>query len=360
MALIVDIEKKLPGFHLKVSFQCEQNTLGLLGSSGSGKSMTLRCIAGLETPTKGHIALDGNVLFDSAKGINLPPQTRQVGFLFQNFALFPHLTVKENIRLGIRGLNKDKQRSRMEDLIALVQLAGFEDRYPLQLSGGQQQRAALARALAQQPHILLLDEPFSASDSHLRGELEQQLSSILKVFPYPSIFVTHNLDEAYRLCPDLLVLHNGRAVAFGTREDIFTRPPAYEAARLTACQNISRAQKVGDYEIEPADWACRLRVTQLVPDNITHAGIRAHHISFTEKQDEVNIFPYSLKDLTHAPDHVLLSIGLGKNDKNKDKQSELKVKIHLANNLLRQQGIWPPFIKLPAEEVFLMTDISDS
>jgi molybdate transport system permease protein len=354
MSLQVDIEKKLPGFHLEISFRCDQNTLGLLGSSGSGKSMTLRCIAGLETPTKGHISHHGRVLFDSAKGINLPPQTRKTGFVFPNYALFPHLTVAQNICLGLRGLSRSAQMSSMEELLATVRMSGFESRYPAQLSSGQQQRAALARVLAPGPNILLLDEPFSSLDSDLRGELEQQLSAILKNFRKPSVFVTHNLDEAYRLCPELLLLHNGKAVACGAREDLFSRPPVYEAARLTACQNISRARRTGDHEVEAMDWGCRLLVTQSVPDKLAHVGIRAHQIRFTGRQDTDNTFPCSIKDLAQAPDHVLISVKLGPSDHESD-LNILTVRTNSERSAAIQEGKQPLFVKLPAKDIILMS-----
>lgn len=176
----MDIEKDLSSFKLKVEIKQEKGTLGFLGESGSGKSMTLKCIAGLEKPTRGKIVLNDRVLFDSEKKINLSTQDRKVGFLFQNYALFPHMTVSQNIELGLLKLSKSEKKEIVARYLDILKLNGFEGRYPWQLSGGQQQRVALARALATSPDILLLDEPFSALDHHLRSNMEKELMNMLK------------------------------------------------------------------------------------------------------------------------------------------------------------------------------------
>lgn len=221
MTLSVDIVKKLPDFQLKVAFSCRGSTVGLLGCSGSGKSMTLRCIAGLDRPTSGRIVVGRQVLFDSAAGIDLPPQQRRVGFLFQDYALFPHLTVAGNIALGLWGVDRKSRQNTVREMVALVKMEGLQNRYPHQLSGGQQQRVALARALALKPQVMLLDEPFSALDYYLRGEMEQELAALLDSYDGAAVFVTHNLEEAYRLCPEILVLDNGMVIAAGSRDVVF-------------------------------------------------------------------------------------------------------------------------------------------
>ena len=169
MSLVVDIRKSLGDFRLDVSFTAEDGVMGILGPSGCGKSMTLRCIAGVEKPDEGRIELDGVTLFDSARGINLRPQRRRVGYLFQNYALFPNMTVRQNILCGLRHeKDRAKREQLMSEYIELMQLGGLEGHYPSQLSGGQQQRVALVRILVNRPRLLMLDEPFSALDSHLR------------------------------------------------------------------------------------------------------------------------------------------------------------------------------------------------
>jgi molybdate transport system permease protein len=224
MRLIVDIQKQLASYTLAVAFEVVGETLGVLGSSGSGKSMTLRCIAGIETPTRGTIVLNDRILYDSRRGIDLPSRDRNVGYLFQHYALFPHLTVAQNIAYGLRGLAKPARQRRVGEQLTQVNLTGLGDRYPHQLSGGQQQRVALARALAPAPHLLLLDEPFSALDTHLRSELEQQLIKTLSTYAGLTLFVSHNLEEVYRVCQPLLVLSAGAIAAFGPSRLSSTTP----------------------------------------------------------------------------------------------------------------------------------------
>ena len=200
MSLHVDIRKRLGSFMLDVKFSAENGITSLLGASGCGKSMTLKCIAGIEKPDEGRIELDGTVLFDSAQKINLPPQKRRVGYLFQNYALFPNMSVRQNI---LCGLNREKDRGakerRLRDMLRMMQLEGLEDRKPAQLSGGQQQRAALARILVNDPQILLLDEPFSALDGHLRDSLKVEMRDLLERFGREVLMVTHDRNEAYNM-----------------------------------------------------------------------------------------------------------------------------------------------------------------
>src|ERR1700688_1246327 len=250
MSLEVAIEKNAGGFRLAVEFAADGAPLGLLGPSGSGKTMTLRAIAGLETPDRGRIVLHGRVLFDSEQGIDLPARARRIGLLFQNYALFPHLTVAENIAFGLRQLPDAEKNRRVADQLAAAHLDGFADRYPATLSGGEQQRVALARALAIEPAALLLDEPFSALDTHLRGALERQLRETLGSYQGSTIFVSHNLEEAYRVCDDLVMLTGGSVAARGPKEEIFRHPPTIEVARVTGCKNFSRAQRLPDGRIE--------------------------------------------------------------------------------------------------------------
>ena len=195
MSLSVDIEKRLGDFTLRVAFETNGGVLGLLGASGCGKSMTLKCIAGIEKPDSGRIVLDGRTLFDANQHINLPPQQRQVGYLFQNYALFPNMTVRQNILCGLRAQkDKAKREQALEEIVALLQLQGLEDRRPAQISGGQAQRAALARILVSRPKLLMLDEPFSALDTHLRVQLQMQMRALLAGFGGDVLLVTHSRD----------------------------------------------------------------------------------------------------------------------------------------------------------------------
>jgi molybdate transport system permease protein len=309
--LIVDIEKKLPGFDLQVCFASEGQTLGLLGGSGAGKSMILRCIAGIETPSKGQIILNGRVLFDSQRGINLPSRDRRVGLLIQNYALFPHMTVSENIAFGLpKQLSKPAIKQEITSQLMVMQLEGLSDRYPHQLSGGQQQRVALARALASQPEALLLDEPFSALDTHLRSQLEQQMIAILSEYQGISLFVTHNMEEAYRVCPNLLVMEQGKEVHHGSRYEVFQHPNTVSVAQLTGCKNFSRAFIKAPQIVEAVDWNCDLQVRETIPDSFTYVGIRAHQIVFTNNLATENTFPCWLVRTSETPHRMTLFLKL--------------------------------------------------
>jgi len=291
MGLDINITKKLPGFELKVNFKAENYILGFLGASGSGKSMTLRCIAGIETPDSGRIVLNGRVLFDSQKRINMPIRKRKVGFLFQNYALFPNMTVEQNIGFGlIKSISKVEKASKIKKKIIDLQLTGMEKRYPYQLSGGQQQRVALARALVVDPEILLLDEPFSALDEHLRSRMILRLMDDLKDFRGTSIFVTHNMEEAYQLCNNIIIIAGGSIDAIGQKDTIFNSPPTLYAAELTGCKNISKARKIGANIIEAIDWECRITFNYEIQGDITYIGIRAHYLESSEENEGINTF----------------------------------------------------------------------
>lgn len=298
--LILDIEKQLYGFTLDVDFKANRETLGLLGGSGSGKSMTLRCIAGLENPDKGHISINGRILFDSQRKINVPSYDRKVGFVFQNYALFPHLTVVKNIAFGLQNLPKAEQETLVKKYIQLMELEGLEKRYPHQLSGGQQQRVALARALATNPDILMFDEPLSALDSYLRSRIELLLTEVFSSFDGVILFVTHKLEEAYRVCGNLLILDDGNIIESGTKQAIFERPRIYKTAQLTECKNFSRAQIIDNQLINALDWGCNLKVIEPIPDALSYVGFRAHHFTFSHNPNLDNTFPCWLVSVTET------------------------------------------------------------
>lgn len=292
MDLDVEIRKRMTGFNLEVAFRAGQKTLGVLGPSGSGKSMTLRAIAGLETPDEGRIVLNGRALFDSSRGLNLPSRRRRVGFLLQDYALFPHMTVEENVAFGLHSLPRGESGKRVREQIARVQLQGLEHRYPRQLSGGQQQRAALARALAIDPEVLLLDEPLSALDVHLRSQMEALLVETLAAFQGVSLYVTHNLEEAYRIAEEIVVISNGQETALGPKEAIFRHPPNYSTAQVTGCKNFSRARSAPAGGIDALDWGCRLNLSP--PSSFEWIAIRAHHIGFALNGQEGDSVPCRL------------------------------------------------------------------
>jgi molybdate transport system ATP-binding protein len=230
--------RKLGAFAYEAEFQAAEQIVVLFGHSGAGKSITLQMTSGLMKPDEGRIVVDGEVVFDSAARINRPPQERRVGYVVQDLALFSHLSVAENVAFGMPR-SEDRKR-RTQELLALLQLAGFEDRRPRTLSGGQQQRVALARALARNAHVLLLDEPFSALDESLRAGLRRELLRLKAELGLTILFVTHDLREAHLLADRLAVFDEGKLLQVGPRDDVFKRPASRRVGELTGVSNIWR------------------------------------------------------------------------------------------------------------------------
>lgn len=282
MALAVNIKKQAGDFKLDVSFENEQGVLALLGASGCGKSMTLKCIAGIETPDQGQIVLNGRVLFDSDRHINLSPQERRVGYLFQDYALFPDMTVAENIMAGVRQGSRREKRAVATDRIRAFGLEGTSSLKPVQLSGGQKQRVALARILVNEPEVLLLDEPFTALDSSLKWQLEMELADALKDYDHEVVFVSHNRDEVYRLCQSVCVLTQGRSEPKTSVRDLFASPGTVSAARITGCKNISGAVKTEAHQIFATKWGIHLNTADPVPFDLGYVGIRSHAMSLVQ------------------------------------------------------------------------------
>jgi molybdate ABC transporter permease protein len=305
--LTVNIQKRLANFDLDLELCATEATLGILGGSGAGKSMLLRCIAGMETPTRGQIILNDRVLFDSKRNINVPSRERRVGFLVQNYALFPHMSVAQNIAFGLpKSLARHEVKQWVMAQLKAVELEGYRDYYPDQLSGGQQQRVALARALASEPEVLLLDEPFSALDTYLRSLMEQEMVHRLGSFKGVSLLVTHNLEEAYRICQNLLVLEAGHTLAQGTKHDIFEYPGLLSVAQITGCKNFSAIQILAEQEILATDWGLNLSVIEPLAASHAFVGIRAHQIRFVDDLQPSNTFPCWLATTSETPHRMTL------------------------------------------------------
>ncbi len=317
LPLEVNLTKHLPHFTLQVKFKTTAPLLSVLGASGAGKSLLLRCLAGVDTPDTGRIVLGDRLLYDSAQGINLPSCDRAIALLFQNYALFPHLTVAENVAFGVPHSARRKQEGArhkqsaptvaqvVTQELAAVQMDRFAGYYPHQLSGGQQQRVALARALASQPQLLLLDEPFSALDTHLRSHLAQQLFHRLSAYSGTTLLVTHSLNEAYR-ADHLLILHAGQSLRQDRPDSVFEQPGTVEVAQLTGPLNLSPAE-LGNHQqiyarrwqmilqMKPASAEATLPETALPPAPFS-VGIRPENVSFTAPS------PYSTSQTsTQAP-----------------------------------------------------------
>lgn len=287
MGLYADIEKDFGGFRLKTRFEAENGVLGILGASGCGKSMTLRCIAGLIKPDRGKIILDSETLFDSERRINLSPQRRHVGLLFQNYALFPNMTVWQNLMTGIRAREADKKQAASEISLMMKRfhLDGLEHHLPSQLSGGQQQRTALARILLSRPRLLMLDEPFSALDGYLRWNMELELYDILESFDSTILFVSHSRDEIYRICDHVCVMNQGLSGPVIPVKTLFEKPETLSASLLSGCKNCSAARAVGPFRIYARDWGVVLESDQPTDTSVTHVGIRSHFIHAISGQE---------------------------------------------------------------------------
>jgi molybdate transport system permease protein len=308
--LEIAIEKKLEHFDLDVKFCVNKGAVGLLGASGAGKSMTLRMIAGIITPDRGRIVLNGSVLFDSATNCDITPARRRIGVVFQDYALFPNMTVAENIGFGLSAIPEGERRLRVQKQLEQMHIAELEDRYPAEISGGQRQRVAIARCMAIEPDALLLDEPFAALDPHLRRQMEEQLRETLAEFNGPVVFVTHDMEEAFRFCTDLLVLDSGCVIASGPKHQLFERPKTVVAARLTGCKNIAAARRIAEDRIAVDAWNCELQTAVSVSESLTHVGLRSHQITFQPSAQSDNTFLCWLVSTSEAPHEMTVYLRL--------------------------------------------------
>ena len=285
MSLEVNIRKSFSSFTLDVAFEAGDETLGFLGASGCGKSLTMRCIAGIETPDEGRIVVNDRVFFDSERKINLTPQQRKTALLFQSYMLFPNLTVAENVAAGIgREASKADRDALVAAELKRFGLEGFDRRYPAQLSGGQQQRVALARMLAARPGILMLDEPFSALDAHLKSVLEQNLVSLFDAFHGTVLYVSHDIDEALRFCDRIAVVEAGRITETGTGDDLVNRPQSLAGVKLPTkvylgakekCALATAAVRTGEHRVRLPKWGIEAATSAAVPEDVKALGVRA-------------------------------------------------------------------------------------
>ena len=247
MSLSFHLKKHFHSFSIDIGFSVEENMAVLFGPSGAGKSLLLNLLSGIVKPDDGFVRIGEREVFNSTTGINVPIRDRKIGYLFQDYALFPHMTVFENIAYGINSLPKnssryafkrDKIKTKVEELLDLMRLGGLEHRLPKELSGGQKQRAALARTLAAEPRILLLDEPFSALDYQVREKLRADLLMIHQRYPITTLFVTHDLEEAFVMGENIAIINNGRLEQFGAREEVFYKPKTKNVAKFVGARNI--------------------------------------------------------------------------------------------------------------------------
>jgi molybdate transport system ATP-binding protein len=242
--LAVRVVKTFPGFTLDIEWSAGEGTVVLFGPSGSGKTLTLQCLAGLVRPNRGRIVVSGRVLFDSDAGVHLPPQARRLGYVFQGYALFPHLTVAENVAFGLHARPRAERDARVREVIGRLGLGDLANRRPRELSGGQQQRVALGRALAPDPELILLDEPLSALDLPLRRQLRDDLGMILRDWGTTAVLVTHDLAEAYQLANTVVVYDRGRVIQSAPRSELLWQPSSEAVARVMGMRNVLRGSVV--------------------------------------------------------------------------------------------------------------------
>lgn len=283
MSLEVNIRKTFGSYALDVQFEAGDEVFGLLGASGCGKTLTMRCIAGIETPDEGRIVVNGKVFFDSEAGINLKPQERKTALLFQNYMLFPNLTVEDNVAAGIpKGTSKEEREAIVKGELRRFDVEAFAKRYPAQLSGGQQQRVALARMLAARPGILMLDEPFSALDAHLKGVLEQNLASLFDAFDGTILYVSHDIDEAVRFCDTIAVIEHGNVMEVDASRELVDNPKSMAGLKLSGCKNAVEVERLSDTHVYCPQWGVKMAVPGGAPADVRGVGVRAFNLRRAE------------------------------------------------------------------------------
>lgn len=354
MTLKIEIHKEIGNFQLNMKAKTDSKRIGILGASGCGKSMTLKCIAGIEKFSKGYVILDDEILADTEKKINLKPQKRKLGYLFQNYALFPTMTVEKNIAMGLGGYSKEDVKNKVAEMIRRFKLEGLEKQIPDQLSGGQQQRTAIARIMAYEPKLIMLDEPFSALDGYLKEQLVLEMQEMLADYEGTVLLVSHNREEIYQMTDEVFVMENGRLIRQGSTKEVFNNPQVLGAAKLTGCKNISAAEKRGEYLVYAKDWDLILKTAEPVKDNCSHVGIRAHHF-VPVWEDGDNCFPIELVSVIAAPFEMIRLV------KHTDSETDHEIwwKISKSGAADEEDQAISPYLKIAPENVLLLTDKID-
>ena len=344
MALSLNIKKKYNDFLLDISFESSSNRIGILGASGCGKSLTLKAIAGLIKPDSGKIVFDNRLLFDADGRICIKPQDRHIGYLFQEYALFPNMTVEENISVAFKGLERKDSPGHIKTTLKKFGLWEIRDHYPHELSGGQKQRTALARMMASDPGLLLLDEPFSALDTFLREGMRLELIKLLNMYNKTVILVSHDRDEIYQMCNYLVIMEKGRVIDHGRTDELFIRPKTPVGARLTGCKNISRIQRLSDHRIRAIEWnGLELVTDEKVPEYITHAGIRAH--DFIPGDKGINVVPTGQAMISRLPFEWYVTMENG-----------LWWKLPRELDMMYKSNMVPQYVSVPPEKIILLKE----
>lgn len=316
-SLQVSIQLQRGRFELDLHWSSQARRLAVLGPSGAGKSLLLRCIAGLERPQRCRLQLGERLLCDTDQGIWVAPQHRRIAMVFQQHALFPHLSVAANVAFGLKQLSREQRRTRVARLLAGVGLEQQARLFPDQLSGGQCQRVALARALAVEPDLLLLDEPLNAQDSFRRRRLQQWIETLQRSTGTPILLVTHDIDEAHRLSDELLIVEGGRLLRQGPTQELFAQPQRLAVARITGCKNLSPIHWLSPDRCLAEAWDLVIEAPQpLAAAPATWLGLRAHHLRLcpagsTEPCSELSVHPCRLIHVSHGALHVSAYVQTG-------------------------------------------------
>ena len=343
--IYVDIEKKFGKFTLKTKFQFDNEIMGLLGASGSGKSLTLKCIAGIEKPDKGRIILNDRVLFDSEKKINISPKDRKIGYLFQDYALFSNMNVYENIKVGIReGENFDKL---IMEKLEEMRISHLKDKKINEISGGEKQRVALARLLINKPEIILLDEPFSALDDYLKSKIELEVSEVLRNYKIPTILVSHSREEVYRLCNEICVMSNGKSEDLMNKKELFKNPKTFSSCLISGCKNFSKIEKISENRLRALDWNVELETSDTILEEHKILGIRAHLIEL-EKSDE-NSFEVEVERVVEDVFTYIILV------RKKDAKNSIRIEVdkHILEKVENRENL---FITMRKEDLILMVE----
>ncbi len=337
MTVEVDIEKefygrknikkrgKNPSFSMHCSFDADSDFVVLFGCSGSGKTTALRCIAGLENPDAGTIKINDTVYFDSRKKVNISPQKRKIGYMFQENALFPHMNVRQNIEFGLKGMSSSSKTEKVNEMLGLVGIDELEFAYPDELSGGQKQKVALARALAPSPEVLLLDEPFSALDTVVRLKLRKELRTIQKKLGIPVIFITHDPVEAFTMADRMAVFDNGRVQQLGSPEEVFYHPKTRYVAELVGFSNLfddAVIERHGQGDECTFLWSLGTEITapyirRIAGDKVSW-GIRPENIELvdsenayaTQKEERKNLLDGVIRNVVNKGSSRIMSLKL--------------------------------------------------
>jgi len=299
----------------------------LLGASGCGKTTLLKAVAGLQTQLAGEIKINGKAVYNQQ--INIPPEQRQVGFIFQDYALFPHLNVFENVAFSLYSLSKEEQKTRVDAMLELVQLSDYAQRFPHQLSGGQQQRIAIARALAYQPELMLLDEPFSNLDHHVRFQLIHEIRALLKARSMSALFVTHSKEEGFAFADTIALMQAGKIVQIGTAQTLYSHPNSIYVADFMGASNYLRVRVQDSYSYQSdlglltsnaliefsqgTQLNLLLRPEQIaIEASLQGAGV-VKHISFLGAYQEIRVsyhgHNYCIKQSNHLGECLQFKVG---------------------------------------------------